>query len=346
MVHVKTISVQNFRSHDDYSLKLDPKTTVITGKNGSGKTSLIEALYIALQGSSFRGSDGDILKHTTDWYRIDVEFSDGMKRTVKFDSLKQMGKKQFSINDSIFYRLLSKDKYPVVLFEPNDLRLLDGSPTRRRHFIDQFISQVDPQYIVSLRKYERALKQRNNLLKRHSITNDEMFAWEVLLSEYGAYIIIERIAFIERLNKSLSETYNDIAKSSDNISIHYSETLVGDVKGKLLTQLTKSIQRDKILGYTSVGPHRSDIVINLNGTPARHSASRGENRTIILALKTLEVDIIEQISDMRPIVLLDDVFSDLDSDRKETLVPLFIKNQTIITSTDQIKNLVNQDINL
>ncbi|MEP6710123.1 MAG: AAA family ATPase, partial [Candidatus Saccharibacteria bacterium] len=210
MVYVTSISIANIRSHDVYSADLSPKTTIITGKNGSGKTSLIEALYIALQGSSFRGTDKDIVKKDTEWYRIEIVFSDGSKRTVKYDSLKQFGKKQFLISDKVNYRLLSKDKYPIVLFEPDDLRLLSGSPTRRRHFIDTLISQVDPQYYQSVRKYERALKQRNNLLKKPHTSNDDLFVWNIALSEYGSYIISERTAFIEKLNERISDIYNSI----------------------------------------------------------------------------------------------------------------------------------------
>ena len=184
MVYIKALSVQNFRSHDTYSLKLSPETTVITGKNGSGKTSLIEALYIALQGSSFRGSDTDIVKHQTDWYRVDVEFSDGLKRSVKFDPSKPTSRKQFSINDKISYRLSAKDKYPVVLFEPDDLRLLSGSPARRREFIDTFISQVDPRYHAAWRKNERAVKQTNTLFKKTNTKNNKLIVRKIKLMEY------------------------------------------------------------------------------------------------------------------------------------------------------------------
>lgn len=330
MVYIKTLSVHNFRSHDNYSVTLSPETTVITGKNGSGKTSLLEALYIALQGSSFRGSDGDILKHHSDWYRIDVEFSGGLKRTVKFDPIKQTGKKQFSINDKISYRLSAKEKYPVVLFEPDDLRLLSGSPARRRQFIDTFISQVDPQYHVAVRKYERALKQRNNLLKKPYTTNDELFVWNVTLSEYGSYIISERIAFIEKLNENISEKYNLIAQSDDIISIHYSHTFIDDIKQKLISELTAGSEKDKILGFTSIGPHRHDVIINFNNAFANSTASRGENRSIILALKFIEIELIESILDKKPIVLFDDVFNELDEARQKSITK-YSNCQLIIT---------------
>ncbi len=331
MAVVKKLSVQNIRSHDKFVLKLSPTTTVITGSNGSGKTSLVEALYISLQGTSFKGSDNDVLRHNSPWWRIDVEFDDYIKRTTTFDPSLISGRKKITVDDKVMYRLPAKFKHPVVLFEPDDLRLLHGSPTRRRQFIDRFISQLDPLYSTVLHKYERALKQRNNLLKQQYTTSDELFAWNVTLSEYGAYIIEKRIAFIERINSQLNDAYNIIAKTNDVVTVHYSHTYIGDIKQKLLNDLTSHSERDAIIGFTSIGPHRHDVVFQFNYSPALAVISRGEVRTIVLALKFLEVDIIEQITNIKPIILLDDVFSELDDNRQKYLMDSQ-KGQIIITS--------------
>jgi len=331
MAVVKKLSVQNIRSHDSFVINLSPTITVITGMNGSGKTSLIEALYIALQGTSFKGSDSDVLRHEKPWWRIDVELENCLKRTITFDSELTTGRKKITIDDKVMYRLPAKYKYPVVLFEPDDLRLLHGSPTRRRQFIDRFISQLDPIYSGILHKYERALKQRNNLLKNYQTSSDELFIWDMALSEYGSYIIEKRIAFIEQINNLLNETYNSIAKSSDLVSMHYSHTYIGNIKQKLLNDLHFHAEKDKILGFTSTGPHRHDVIFRFNNSPALDVASRGEIRTIILALKFIEVDIIEQIVNQKPIILLDDVFSELDESRQGYLMDSQ-KGQIIITS--------------
>ena len=331
MTVVKKLSVRNIRSHDNFTIKLSPTVTVITGDNGSGKTSLIEALYVSLQGKSFKGSDKDMLRYEMPWWRIDVEFDDFIKRTVTFNPELPSGKKKFVIDEKINYRLPAKSKYPVVLFEPDDLRLLHGSPTRRRQFIDVFISQLDTLYSHNLHKYERALKQRNNLLKKQFTSRDELFVWDVALSEYGSYIIDKRIAFIEKLNSQLNDAYNVIAKSNDIVTMHYSHTFIGDIKQKLLNDLHGHMDKDLINGFTSTGPHRHDVVFQFNNSPALDVASRGEVRSIVLALKFLEVDIIEQITNLKPIILLDDVFSELDKKRQEQL--LLNQNQTIITST-------------
>lgn len=333
MATVKKLAIQNIRSHSSYNLEFDNGVTVITGPNGSGKTTLLESVYIALQGTSFKGSDIEVLRTESPWWKIDILFDDEQKRTIKFDPLKTSGRKQFVVDSRTMYRLTAKHKYPVVLFEPEDLRLLHGSPSRRRQFIDRFITQLNPLYGVSLRKYDRALKQRNNLLKRFNTPADQLFAWDIALSEHGAYIIEQRIAFIEKINSQLNDAYHDIAHTNDEVSVHYSHTFVGDIKQKIITELNAHIDRDRALGNTSVGPHRHDVIFEFNHSPALTVASRGEARTIVLALKFLEVNIIEQLTGLKPIILLDDVFSELDKERQKALSDRAKSHQIIITTT-------------
>ena len=333
MARVTSIRVQNIRVHADYTLDLSPDVSVVTGANGSGKTSLIEALYVALQGVSFKGGDADILRQDAPWYRIDVQFDDiSSNRTVKFDPTRQTGRKQFIVDEKTHYRLGVKYKYPVVLFEPDDLRLLGGSPTRRRQFIDRFISQLDPHYALAVRRYERALRQRNTLLKQPGTTNDSLFAWDVSLSDYGAYIINQRQEFIARLNDRLNETYNAIAHTGDNVGVRYSHQYGGSLQQKLLADLHAHSERDKIVGFTTTGPHRHDVLFDFNDSPALAVASRGEVRSVVLALKFLEIDIIQSITGKAPVVLLDDVFSELDSNRQNYLISATSQNQMVITT--------------
>jgi DNA replication and repair protein RecF len=155
----------------------------------------------------------------------------------------------------------------------------------------------------------------------------------VALSEYGSYIIEKRIVFIEHINSAINAAYNDISDTGDIVSVHYSHTFIGDIKQKLLTQLEQASVRDSAVGSTSVGPHRHDVIFMFNDSPALSSASRGEVRTIILALKFLEVDIIEQITNQKPIILLDDVFSELDINRQKALSDTIRSHQIVITST-------------
>jgi len=343
MAAIAKIRVQYIRAHRDYSLSVSPNVTVITGRNASGKTSLIEALIIALQGSSFKGVDSDILQHEAPWYRIDIGFNDKTVRTVKFDPSATSGRKQFIIDSKVHYRLTPQYKYPVVLFEPEDLRLLNGSPVRRRQFIDRFISQLDSQYGVSLRRYERSLRQRNALLKQQ-MPSDSLFAWDVSLSEYGAYIIDQRIRFINKLNQRLNDTYETIARANDKVRIYYSQDVYSNTKQKLLADLHQYVERDKVLGFTSTGPHRHDVLFEFNNSPALSVASRGEVRSVVLALKFLEVDTIEQLTSKKPIILLDDVFSELDEHRQNQLISLTKENQIIITSATNNSNIHSDHI--
>jgi DNA replication and repair protein RecF len=157
--------------------------------------------------------------------------------------------------------------------------------------------------------------------------------WDVAISEYGSYIIEQRIEFIEQINSLLNGVYVSIANKNDIISAHYSHTYIGDIKQKILNELSNSLEKDKQQGSTTVGPHRHDIIFNFNNSLALTTASRGEIRTIILALKFLEVDMIEKITGKKPIVLLDDVFSELDETRQKTLSNTIRGYQTIITTT-------------
>ncbi|UTX51369.1 DNA replication and repair protein RecF [Candidatus Saccharibacteria bacterium TM7i] len=333
---IKSLSVLNVRSHENKKVTLSSGVTVITGKNGIGKTTLLEAVYVALQGTSFKGVDADILQQNAPWYRIDLGLDDDASRSVTFDPSRASGKKRFIVDDKTSYRLSPRSKYPIVLFEPEDLRLLHGSPARRRLFIDRFITQIDPTYGMTLRKYERALKQRNTLLKKEFISNEDLFAWNISLSEYGAKIIEQRVQAVELINKELNNYYHEIAHTDDEVTVHYSHTIIDHSAQKLLRELEGKFAYDRVVKHTSVGPHRHDIVFNFNNSPALSVASRGEVRTILLALKRIEESMIAQSTGKRPLILLDDVFSELDKDRQDYIIDYFKDNQVIISSATKL----------
>lgn len=333
-MEISGLRVQHTRSHKDASFTVSSRVSVITGRNGSGKTTLLEALYIALRGSSFRGSDAEFLAQNETWWRVDMKLQDGEQRVVKFDSSKQTGRKQFELHSKTSYRMPPAQKYPVILFEPDDLRLLQGSPVRRRQFIDTFISQLNPHYGTTVRKYERALRQRNTLLKQPHVTRDAVFVWDMALAEYGAEMIRERTKVIERINMSLTDTYQSIAGTGEVVTLHYSHTMIDGVEQKLANDLHQQFERDTHLGFTSVGPHRHDIISEFNSAPATSVASRGEIRSIILALKFIEVDVATEATGLSPIVLLDDVFAELDESRQQRLAEKCRGNQMFITSTN------------
>ena len=333
---LKTLRVQNFRTHSDFILEIGEKSTLISGANGSGKTSLLEAIYFALQGTSFRSSDKEILRNDgSSWFRIDLKDSKDSLRTIIFNDAVQKSKKQFLVDGNKKARLSANLRIPVVLFEPDDLQLLSGSPTRRRNFLDYFLSQIFPSFQLALTRYNKALKQRNNLLKRDNVSKDDLFPWNLMLAEYGSEIISKRQDFLELLNSKIEEVYFEISGVKDEIKIDYLGEKVS--KNEILAILSENIERDKILGYTNFGPHKHDIQFIFNKKPAQNVASRGENRSLVLALKFIETDILADLTSKRPIVLLDDVFSELDDDRQKLLTKHFSKYQTIITSTNEIK---------
>lgn len=330
---LRRIAVQYIRNHEKFTCEFSDTTTLIYGKNGAGKTAILEAISIAYRGTSFRGSDREVVRHDQRWYRIDIE-TDDLPRRITYDARAERPVKQFVIDDKTHGRLPQKLKYPIVLFTPDDLRLIDGSPARRRDYLDAIITQYDTQYGPTLRRYQRALVQRNKLLKQPHATAEQLFSWNVILSETGSYIINARIGFIDYLDGRLGEQYQHIAHINDNAHVAYSHKPLSPQQ--ILGQYESSSTHDFATGTTSVGPHRHDMVFTLRSRPAGDIASRGEVRTIVLAMKFVEAELLLEKSGERPLVLLDDVYGELDKDRRESLAVNFRHHQIVITSTDNI----------
>ena len=338
---ITRLRVQNFRIHSDKSIDFNPGVNAITGANGSGKTSLAEAIYITLRGSSFKTGDDKIIRAGSEWYRIDVEFDNNSIRTVKFKNSQDAKKKIFEIDGKNYTRLPVSKKIPVVLFEPDDLRLISGSPARRRDYLDKTIDIVDPTYGTLVRRYERILLQRNKLLKTNPNT-DDLFAWNVSLSEYGSQIIEKRKQFCKYFNDNISDTYKQISGTNDLIEIHYDKHGGVEKKSQLLSALESNLDKDLVLGYTTVGPHRHDTRFMINNSPAESTASRGEIRSVVLSMKFLTEKIIKQTLGISPLVILDDVFSELDEKRQKLTMEYFSQSQIISTSTNVSEKSKNE----
>jgi len=332
---VRRVEVANFRCHDRFTLELKNPTTLVVGENGSGKTSLIEALYILLRGRSFKSTDVDIIKRGSSLYRVKADFCDGTTRSVSYNS--NTNKKEFVVDDKKTARLPAKHKYPVVLFQPDDLNLIHSSPNRRRHFLDETISQFSPSYHQSLLRYDKALRQRNGLLKNEFNTKEQTFPWDMLLAKHGSEIINSRLEYINQVNSRITDLYHSIAENHDQISINYDGKVLNETT--YLQALSDSYGRDRIIGFTSVGPHRDDMSVCFNSKPAASTASRGENRSIILALKFIESETTKSRLGVEPVILLDDIFSELDETRQSCLVSNFKKHQVIITATSAPNSL-------
>lgn len=336
---IQSVKLVNFRSHDEFLLQCNKETSLLVGENGSGKTSVLEAIYEALRGKSFRATDEEILKRGTEFYRIELDFTDGTKTIVLYDGQR----KQFLVEDKKKTRLPKKNRYPIVLFLPEDLHLVATSPTKRRNYFDRVISEFNESYSNSLLKYEKALRQRNELLKKHKIDEDDnkvidrdFFSWNILLAKYGLEIRNYRKQYLDKLNAEFNQVYHSIVENGDQVFLKLN-LFGGEItEADYFNRLENEFRRDLILGHTGFGIHRDDFIFLFNEKEADGTASRGELRSMILAMKFIEADLIFRETGKRPVVLLDDVFSELDNVRQKSLVKNFKDNQVIITSVDEI----------
>lgn len=330
-----SIRLQNFRSYRDASFEFEPGVNIIVGPNASGKTNLLEAVMVAMGSGSFRVRDSDLLRFGMDWTRLDSNLGKHA-RTVKFTRDDERIDKHYEIDNDKLRRLVLERTVPVVLFEPNHLQLISRGPEQRRFYFDDVLERTEPGYKSLSAKYRRALAQRNALLKTdRTQAAKQLFAWNVRLSQLGEQIVAARLRLIEEINKSLAKTYNKIAGSRTKASLVYESPLaLGSYSSSLLSKLQKTETEDFMRGFTGHGPHREDITILLKSKPAAVTASRGELRSIVLALKIIELGLLEKARGQKPIFLLDDVFSELDAARRQHLVRYLKDYQTLITTTD------------
>jgi DNA replication and repair protein RecF len=286
-------------------------------------------------GASYRAKEADLVQFEQPWARIDTRTPTG-SRTIKLIADTNIVKKEFVIDDQPLKRLLLPKTVPVVLFEPNHLQLLTGSPDLRREYLDNLLEQLIPGFATLRRQYKRTLAQRNRLLKHgRSQADSQLFAWNIRLSQLGAEIATQRIRLVAELNKNIQKLYRDLSHTKAKVTTAYSSGCSNEqYSSDMLHKLEANIERDFDRGFTAYGPHRDDIVITLNGHLIQEAASRGETRTMLLALKILEMQLIEQNRNQKPILLLDDVFSELDGARRRALTEVLKGYQTFITTTD------------
>lgn len=323
---IRKVKLVGFRSHENFELVCRKNTTTITGENGCGKTSVIEAIYEVLRGKSFRAVDAEIIRRGAEFYRVELEYEDGRKVVVYYDG----EKKEFLVEDKKQRRLPKKAKYPIVLFEPDDLHLIGASPVSRRNYFDRFFGQLSDGYALALTRYNKALKQRNELLKADNVQSGDTFAWDVMLVKYGAELVQQRRKWTEAVNQKFTETYRSIAENNDEVALQYESEIRTD--SDFLEKLNRNFERDSLLRHTSYGVHRDTYNFIFNKVKADGSASRGEVRSSVLALKFIEAELLERTLGQKPVVLLDDVFSELDQARQKCLVKNFQNNQVILTS--------------
>lgn len=318
---------------------------IFIGKNAQGKTNLLESIYLCATGSSFRTSrDSELINFykRQAYVGVNINHKNGKKLVeIKLDRDKP---KRVKINrielDSL--RELNND-LNVVVFSPEDLKIVKGGPVERRNFLDHAISQIRPVYKYNLGRYNKILYQRNNLLKSPKPKEEIMKLIEIFdiqMAKVGTDIILSRKEFLNVLSNYASLIHKNLTLKHEDLYLKYTSNINfksnsrKEIENLFLEQLSHTIQKDLVTGNTGIGPHRDDIEIKLNNINSRIFGSQGQQRTVVLSIKLAQVELINMERGDYPVLLLDDVFSELDEQRREYLSRSFNKMQTVITSTD------------
>jgi len=342
---VTKIILGNYRNYINLTLNFTQNINIFIGDNAQGKTNILEAIYYAAMGHSHRtNTDAELIRWQQDSASISIFFSrltieNNLLFKFKVNQKKEIIANSYTIKSNELIGLLN-----VVLFSPEDLMLIKGMPNMRRRFLDIEISQISPVYYQQLLKYSRIVSQRNTLLKKireHKEKPEMLDAWDEQLAIVGSQIVKKRCIVIKKLAMLANLMHRKITNNKENLTVVYQkhgidgtdiESLVEEYKSKLVELRQNDIWR----GSTSVGPHRDDLIISVNGVNLRTYGSQGQQRTGVLALKLAELEFIKSEAGEYPILLLDDVMSELDASRREHLIA-FIQDriQTFITATEE-----------
>jgi len=352
---VKSLVLGNFRNHIDTKISFSDHFNIIYGDNGQGKTNILEAIYLCATGRSHRTSkDAELIRFGSNSYSINTYVHNGgLDKNISVNYLLDL-KKQIRINEIPLQKLgsLMGNLY-AVLFSPEDLFIVKQGPVERRRFVDINLSQIKPSYFYNLQLLARILKQRNMLLKnvnRKAGSLDTIDVWNIKLAEVSSAIIIARQHFANILSELAQKQHKFLTNEKEKISFSYNCSIqIGKVIKKneiidiYLNQLEKNIQRDIVLGYTSIGPHRDDYDILINDKSLKIYGSQGQQRSAILSLKIAEIELIKNETGHYPVLLLDDVMSELDENRQKYLMDSIKNVQTFITCTNdaQFRNFIN-----
>ncbi len=355
-LHIARIYLKQFRNLKDTDLLLNANVNIFWGMNGQGKTNLLEGIYLLAMGSSPRAfNDSEMICWNKDYFFVKGIIEDEHEiytLSVGYGG----GRKKINLNGQLLDRI--KDllgRFLVVYFTPEDLQLIKGPPGLRRRFFDQEISLLFPLYYDNLQRYRTVLQQRNNLLKEYrekKSSNGALEPWNIQLAALGAQIINKRIEVLDELRPILMAKYSHIADKDEILGMEYHPSLPLSPQASLtewenaLTMALERRQNEEIMrGTTLVGPHRDEVTLFLNGKELRNFGSQGQQRSAVLALKLAELEYIGRIRGKKPVLLLDDVFSELDNRRRAALIDTIKDNiQTIITTTDMDFKMENLSV--
>ncbi len=376
-MRINKLTLTNFRNYQEQKIEVASGTNVFIGKNAQGKTNILEAIYLCTCARSHRtGKDIELIKDGKDFYQIDLEFESDQK-------LQQSIKIQYSVKPrmqrEIYYCGLKQDKisdffglFHAVIFAPEDLMLIKEGPAIRRRFLDVLISQIKPRYFKNLQVYQHALKQRNVLLKTlkemeierktnpqnfkeemYSFNDIQLDIWTEKISEVQAQIIKTREEYIQKLEELAKKALFKISDGKEIFEIKYktvssinTQEDESDIYQSLLSRYKKQKHDDIFRGNTTSGIHRDDLELFVNENLLKERGSQGQQRSAVLALKLAELEILEMETGEKPVLLLDDVMSELDEKRREHLLQAFEENQVFITCTElsQIYPSLNNEL--
>lgn len=343
---IEDIRLINYRNYHNLKLDFNKNVNIIIGKNAQGKTNLLEAIYMTSSGRSFRTNrDKEIINFDKKegYVGINIKIED-MTRFIEVKLSKDKAKRiRINKNELKSYKELNTG-LNVVVFNPEDLRLIKDSPSFRRNFIDAGISGLKPVYNYNLKKYDKILSQRNNLLKSNRYgkdINNLLEVFDIQISKLGTNIILERDNYLKGLMLKCRDIHRNITSDKEIIDYKYLSNvpILGskdDIENRYLNLLKENRSNDLEYRSTQIGPHRDDLIIYINNNNARIYGSQGQQRSIVLSLKLSEVEFIKEDRGVYPVLLLDDVFSELDEERRLYLSKSFEKMQTFITLTDAV----------
>jgi DNA replication and repair protein RecF len=340
-MYLKKLALTNFKNYELNDLEFSPKINCFVGNNGVGKTNILDAIhYLSLTKSFFNNIDSISIRHGEDYFIIQGTFvRDGEEDNIycafqkqKQKLLKRNGKEYQKLSDHI-------GRYPVVMISPADSALITEGSEDRRRFMNKIVSQYSAEYLDSVLSYNKALQQRNKLLKDFKSSGiydeDVLSIWDAQLVKYGTYVYSQRQALVNELVPVFQEYYSLISSGKESVKLKYRSHLSD---GSFIDALLNSIVKDRFLEYTTVGIHKDDMILEMNDFSVKSLGSQGQQKSYMVALKLAKFDYIKRKAGFSPILLLDDVFDKFDAGRVEQIIKLVGNQrfgQIFITDTHQ-----------
>lgn len=334
---IKRLQMLNYRNYNVLDINLGPHVNVFMGDNAQGKTNILEGIYYCAFARSHRTSkDRELINWNSDNALLSVMVGrERLDKRIDISILKD-GKKAIQINKIKIKKIGELfGNFNVVMFSPEDLKIIKDSPGVRRKFIDMELCQLNPKYYYNLVQYNKVLNERNSILRNRNINKDILDVYDMQLVEFGYNIIIDRLEYIQKLNKYSAKIHSEITSGKEKIEFKYTSTIkdLENIKENFYSLLEKNRVRDCERGITSVGPHRDDFTVLINDIDTKSYGSQGQQRTAVLTIKFSSLKIIKELTGEHPVLLLDDVLSELDFSRKRYILSTIGDIQTIITCT-------------